>query len=396
MAKKRRDLPFEKRKHYFQANFKSVKSADINVSEEGVLIEGYANTVDLDRGNDVVEARAFEDSIAKDYKNNPIILFQHDHYRGIGRATELRITERGLYVKALIFDEEIKKMIENGVYRTFSIGYSVEEEKYYSGNGDLLDPTNSADLQRIYYEEGVKRVITKLELYEISVVSVPMNATSIFDLSKSITSYFDEKINHLKSKIMDEVKIINELKSVEETEEVASGEEPEQTEEKPDETAEKADELKNEPSEADEPKTEETGENPEASQEPKEDQDAETVVEVEDVETVVEDGEGEEVEAEPEEDEEKSIFGVKKEMLTLENLNLAIKTVADLRAEKAKLEAELKSAKEIIAKTGVKKARINVSEFKQFDGQGSEETPEPQEGKKGFVSLLSNLAKKNL
>ena len=387
MAKKRRETPFEERKFYFKANFKSAKNLDTKTTSEGVLIEGYANTVDLDRGNDVVEPRAFEDSIASEYKNNPIILFQHDHYRGIGRATELRITERGLYVKALIFDEEIKKMIENGVYRTFSIGYRVNEEKYYTAQGELLDPKNSADLQRIYYEEGVKRVITKLELYEISVVSVPMNATSLFDISKSIKSYFDEKIDHLKNTLMEEVKIVNELKSVEEAEEVVEPTEAEGV-------AESAAEEVSEPSTEDEVKTEEAAETAEALEESEKSESVETDAVAEDVEKHVEVEEAEEVEAGLEEDEEKSAFGVTKDMLTKENLELAVKTVQELKSANIALEAELKEVKELLAKTPVNRARLNVKSV-QFDEGQEEQAPEPKEEAKGFKSFLVGLAQKN-
>lgn len=55
---------------YFQMAMKSF------VEKDGVIeIEGYASTNDVDRHNDIVEAKAWEEEEAtKNFKENPILL----------------------------------------------------------------------------------------------------------------------------------------------------------------------------------------------------------------------------------------------------------------------------------------------------------------------------------
>lgn len=152
---------------HIDAVIKDVQSNDDNKS---VKIRGFANTVSKDRAGDVIVATAWTTSNAlKNYMKNPILLFGHDHSRPIGKCLDLIPTEMGLEIEAEIFedaDESIFSLIKNGVLKTFSVGFRILD-------ADWDDATRTF-------------MILDLELFEISVVSVPCNQDSTFNLAKSM------------------------------------------------------------------------------------------------------------------------------------------------------------------------------------------------------------------
>lgn len=141
---------------------------------ESIFIEGYASTVDMDRTGDVVPASVWEKGI-QNYLKNPVVLAQHDHDDPIGRMTDYRVDGKGLWVKARISSaaEECYGLIKDKVLTAFSIGFRIIDAEY-----------NSA--AEVF-------VIKELELIEISVVSIPANQNTIFDLSKAFDNVDDYK-----------------------------------------------------------------------------------------------------------------------------------------------------------------------------------------------------------
>jgi HK97 family phage prohead protease/HK97 family phage major capsid protein len=138
---------------------------------ESIYIEGYASTNDVDRMGDVVPVSVWEAGI-KNYLKNPIILAQHDHDDPIGRMTEHKLDKKGLWIKARISAAaEVFNLVKDGVLTAFSIGFRVLDAEYNA----------AAELF----------VIKELELIEISVVSVPCNQNTLFNLSKSFENEED-------------------------------------------------------------------------------------------------------------------------------------------------------------------------------------------------------------
>lgn len=133
---------------------------------DSIFIEGYANTTSTDRSGDVITAEAWNKGLAN-YLKNPIILAYHDHDEPIGRMTEHRVDANGLWVKARISAaaEDVFNLVKDGILTAFSVGFYIKDAEY----NNLLDLF----------------IIKELELIEISVVSVPCNQDSLFDLSKS-------------------------------------------------------------------------------------------------------------------------------------------------------------------------------------------------------------------
>lgn len=157
----------------FTVNTKALPSTGAS-DIESLFIEGYASTVDIDRSGDVVPKSVWEKGI-QNYLKNPIILAQHDYDDPIGRMVDYRVDDKGLWVKARISSaaEEVYGLIKDQVLTAFSIGFKIHDAEY-----------NSA--AEVF-------VIKELELVEISVVSVPCNQNTLFDLSKAFSTAQDYK-----------------------------------------------------------------------------------------------------------------------------------------------------------------------------------------------------------
>lgn len=199
-----------KDKEFFQivCDQKSVKEI-IDGENKSYEIEWYASTKDKDRMNDVVEPTAFEETL-KQYMTNPIVLLQHDMDKPIGNVIEASIDEKGLFIKAKITEDTdwVFSKLKNGVLRTFSIWYSVKD----------YETIENVDAEWKY---SYTNIIKALELFEISLVSVPANP---FALVKSFDSCF-------KSEEEVETKEDEEPKAEEEKEEVVEADNEELSEE---------------------------------------------------------------------------------------------------------------------------------------------------------------------
>ena len=74
-----------------------------SMAEDGsVLIRGMASTADFDRAGDSISAEAWQKGGLKNFEKNPIILFNHDYDRPIGRATGMKAGPNGLELECKI------------------------------------------------------------------------------------------------------------------------------------------------------------------------------------------------------------------------------------------------------------------------------------------------------
>lgn len=102
-----------------------------------------------DRGGDVVKAGAFAGSLARGAAVP--LLWQHDPGRPIGRIEYLREDRRGLRVIGRLADAAAARLLARGAVKGLSFGYRVRAAE---GEGP--------------------RVLSELELVEISLVTRPM------------------------------------------------------------------------------------------------------------------------------------------------------------------------------------------------------------------------------
>jgi len=143
----------------------------LDEDDGGVHICGMASTSDKDRANDVIRADAWTKGGLDHFEKNPIILFNHNYDKPIGRATGLKVTENGLELKAKISKsapDHVAQLVKEGILGAFSVGFRVKDADYIQETDGLM--------------------IKDAELFEVSVVSVPCNQAATFSLSKSFDS----------------------------------------------------------------------------------------------------------------------------------------------------------------------------------------------------------------
>lgn len=142
------------------------KSAHGQETTRSRKIRGFANKNIVDRGNQRIEPAAFADAM-KGFMLNPVLLVNHDWSTPIGRVEDFAVTKDGLIIEATLGEgftevDRVWKMIEQDLIRSFSVG---------------LRPFD------IENDDDGSEVITKLELFEVSVVTIPMNAESTFEVT---------------------------------------------------------------------------------------------------------------------------------------------------------------------------------------------------------------------
>ena len=144
------------------------KAAEENVSstDQSITITGLASTDCIDRAGDIILKTAWMAGI-DNYRKNPIILFNHCYDEPIGKAIDIRVTDAGLQITAKISTaaEEVYQLIKEGILTTFSVGFTIKDADYNKATDGLI--------------------IKAVELYEISVVSVPCNQDATFSVAKS-------------------------------------------------------------------------------------------------------------------------------------------------------------------------------------------------------------------
>lgn len=128
---------------------------------DGAVIEGYASRFGAaDQGGDVVQAGAYAASLAGLAREGRRVkmLWQHDPAQPIGVWEEVREDATGLWVKGRILESvekgrEASALLQAGAIDGLSIGYRTKRAQKDSGGGRLL---------------------TELELWEVSLVTFPM------------------------------------------------------------------------------------------------------------------------------------------------------------------------------------------------------------------------------
>ena len=147
------------------------KSFELKAGDNGI-VEGYASTWTKtpDSYGDIVIKGAFTETLKKKKATgHPFPLcFNHDFDQIIGAVTEAEEDNFGLKIKASFLNtalaQEKRELVKEGIVWQFSFAYSVlgweeptEEEK----------------------KQGIFQKLTKLDLYEVSLVPVPANQTAI-------------------------------------------------------------------------------------------------------------------------------------------------------------------------------------------------------------------------
>ena len=154
------------------------KSFEMKAADNG-LIEGYFSTYEKtpDSYGDIIEPGAFTETIkAREESGHPFPLcFNHDFSAVIGAVDSVKDTEKGPFISAHFLDtqqaQDVRKMLQSGAIYQFSFAYDVLGARR---------PTEEEE------KAGVMNVLTKLEVFEISVVTVPANQNAVATEVKSM------------------------------------------------------------------------------------------------------------------------------------------------------------------------------------------------------------------
>lgn len=140
------------------------KLAALEIKAEGededfLTISGYGAVFgNMDNGGDVIMPGSFSETIGKGRK--PKMLWQHDPSQPIGAWDEMREDDNGLFMKGRVSKRaakgaEVAALVKMKAIEGLSIGYRTQEYE--------MDVDSGA------------RKLTKLDLWETSVVTFPMN-----------------------------------------------------------------------------------------------------------------------------------------------------------------------------------------------------------------------------
>lgn len=157
---------------------KQVREVEENGSEF-YEFEGYGSTFDdVDLVNDVMLQGSFTESLRK---RSPVLLWQHDMNMPLGIFVEVTEDRKGLYVKGRMPKEDtfvsgrVVPQMKVGSVRKMSIGFAVTSRDDYT------------------IEDGI-RYIKRVELYEISLVTIPANPNAdVVNNVKNIDFIFNKK-----------------------------------------------------------------------------------------------------------------------------------------------------------------------------------------------------------
>ena len=154
------------------------KSFEMKAQDNG-MIAGYFSTYDVepDSYGDIIEKGAFTETFKKrEESGHPFPLcFNHDFSAVIGSVKKIEDTEKGPYIEAEFLDtqtaQDVRKMLMSGAIYQFSFAYDVLQSRV---------PTEDEK------KMGIGNVLQKLEVFEISVVTVPANQNAVATEVKAI------------------------------------------------------------------------------------------------------------------------------------------------------------------------------------------------------------------
>lgn len=159
--------------------FKSFDIAEHKADESGnLIITGYgAFFGNLDSYKDIIAAGAFADTLAEK-RDRIAFCYQHDIWNPIGKIQEIKEDNQGLWLKVMLSaaEDDIQTKVKEGILKEMSIGYRVVDSAEEVRNGEPC------------------RILKKINLYEISLVTIAANPLAVIQSMKS-----DESKNYIES-----------------------------------------------------------------------------------------------------------------------------------------------------------------------------------------------------
>lgn len=154
------------------------KTIELKANEAG-KVAGFFSTYDKtpDSYGDIIEPGAFTETLEKRKATGhpfPLCL-NHDFSVVIGACDSIEEKEKGPFVEASLFDtgraQEVRTWLKSGAIYQFSFAYDVLRRR---------DPTEEEK------KAGVMNVLQKIELFEVSIVTVPANQNAVVTEVKGV------------------------------------------------------------------------------------------------------------------------------------------------------------------------------------------------------------------
>lgn len=150
----------------------------MELKEDNGIICGYFSTYEKtpDSYGDIITPGAFTKTIEKRKESgHPFPLcFNHDFSSIIGAVKNIEDTDKGVYIEAEFLDtqlaQDVRKMLKSGAIYQFSFAY------------DVIEAHKPNEEEKA---AGVTNVLDELEVFEISVVTVPANQNAVATEIKS-------------------------------------------------------------------------------------------------------------------------------------------------------------------------------------------------------------------
>lgn len=154
------------------------KTSNIKADEVG-KVAGFFSTYDKtpDSYGDIIEPGAFTKTFEKrKATGHPFPLcFNHDFDKVIGSVDSIEDTDKGPYIEATFLDtdlaQDVRKMLKSESIYQFSFAYNVLKRR---------DPDDEEK------KAGVTNVLQEIELFEVSIVTVPANQNAVVTEVKGV------------------------------------------------------------------------------------------------------------------------------------------------------------------------------------------------------------------
>lgn len=157
--------------------FKSFDITEHKADESGnLIITGYGAIFgNIDSYKDIISAGAFAETLAEK-RERIAFCYQHDIWNPIGKIQEIKEDNKGLWLKVMLSaaEEDIQTKVKEGILKEMSIGYRVIDSHEEMRNGEQV------------------RILKKVNLYEISLVTIAANPLAVITGMKS-----DEQKNYI-------------------------------------------------------------------------------------------------------------------------------------------------------------------------------------------------------
>lgn len=169
---------------------------EVKSLEEAGSFSGYAAVFgNVDRSGDIIKQGAFKASLSRKRKSLPV-LWSHNQSDVIGKLTEVKEDSHGLFVKGQLNLKvakalEVYELMKAGDVNGMSIGYRVKEAS----------------------RDNKANVLTEIELFEASIVSIPANELAEVVSVKSADSDVEVELKSVKDALSTITQQLTEFKS---------------------------------------------------------------------------------------------------------------------------------------------------------------------------------------